>query len=312
MDENSRSAMERRLRASFVFVGCAFIAAANGHAQSAAENGLLGSSFGASISYAPASSGPGGIIKASLNKGGSVRRVALRFLGKEYTLGKPEDGLEPFALLGIDLDVKPGLLSLDAVFETDGGEKEEIRKEVPIHPKQFPVKRIRVSKAFSEPPPHVRERIQKEAELLREVYGRTTPRWLGEGSFMKPHPASLVPSFGERRVYGGNSPLSIHQGIDLAVPKGDPIRSSNSGRVVWAAETYLSGNTAVIDHGLGLFTVYCHMSRLMVRTGDTVKKGDTLGYCGSTGRSTGPHLHWGARLGESRVDPTLLLGLSLD
>jgi murein DD-endopeptidase MepM/ murein hydrolase activator NlpD len=280
--------------------------------QGAPESGILVSSFGAGVNFVPKSSVPGGIIRAAFNEGGSVRRVVLRFMGREYTLGKREDGLEPFALIGIDLDVKPGDYSLEAVFEAGGGEKEEARKEISISSRAFAVKRMRVAKSFAEPPPEVQERILKEAEMLKEIYGRTTPRWLAEGGFIKPHPVSVNPSFGERRLYGGNAPPSIHQGVDMNVPKGDPIKASNSGKVVLALGLYLSGNTVVIDHGLGLFTVYCHMSRLAVKNGDDIKKGNVVGFCGTTGRSTGPHLHWGVRLFQSRVDPVLLLGLPLD
>jgi len=303
--------MDKYCLLRLALAGGMLVAALTLKAQEKSNSDILESSLGASLSFIPKSCVPGGIIKISFNEGGGIRRVVLRFMEGEYTLGKPEDGLEPFVLIGIDLEAKPGDYPLESFFETGGGEKDEIRKMISISPRKFSVKRIRVARSFAEPPAEVRERILREANLLKEVYERTTPHWLGEGGFIKPHPALLSPSFGERRLYGGNSPPSIHQGVDLAVPKGDPIKASNSGEVVLAAGLYLSGNTIVIDHGLGLFTVYCHLSRMTKKAGDKVRKGEVVGFCGTTGRSTGPHLHWGARLFHNRVDPVLLLGLPL-
>jgi murein DD-endopeptidase MepM/ murein hydrolase activator NlpD len=99
--------------------------------------------------------------------------------------------------------------------------------------------------------------------------------------------------------------------VDIAAPYGSPVKASNSGRVVLARDLYFSGNTVIIDHGLGLFTFYCHFSRLKVSRGDMVKKGAVIALAGSTGRSTGAHLHWGVKLLGSRVDPVALLSLAL-
>jgi murein DD-endopeptidase MepM/ murein hydrolase activator NlpD len=106
-------------------------------------------------------------------------------------------------------------------------------------------------------------------------------------------------------------PRSTHSGVDIAAPYGSPVRASNSGRVVLAKDLYFSGKTVIIDHGLGLFTFYCHFSRLEVGRGDMVKKGTVIALAGSTGRSTGPHLHWGVKLQGRRVDPAALLGLAI-
>ena len=88
---------------------------------------------------------------------------------------------------------------------------------------------------------------------------------------------------------------------------GAPIAAANAGRVVLASNMYLTGYTVIIDHGLGTFSLYCHLSKLEVRRGVEVRKGDLIGKCGSTGRSTGPHLHWAVRVMDSRVDPYAML-----
>jgi murein DD-endopeptidase MepM/ murein hydrolase activator NlpD len=142
------------------------------------------------------------------------------------------------------------------------------------------------------------------------VYSVREEKWLGEGAFERPHPGGMTPNFGEKRIYN-NVPRSTHSGVDIEAAYGSPVRASNSGRVVLAKDLYFSGKTVIIDHGLGLFTFYCHFSRLNVSRGEMVKKGAVIALAGSTGRSTGPHLHWGVRLLGSRVDPAALLGLAL-
>jgi len=106
-------------------------------------------------------------------------------------------------------------------------------------------------------------------------------------------------------------PRSTHSGVDISAPYGSPVRAANSGKVVLARELYFSGKTVILNHGLGLYTYYCHFSKIKVKLGDIVKKGDAVGLVGSTGRSTGPHLHWGVKVQDSRVDPLALLILPL-
>ena len=174
-------------------------------------------------------------------------------------------------------------------------------------PKIFPKKSLTVKSEFVFFPPEVEERIRRESELLGTIYGIRSPVWRAEGAFEIPHPARALPNFGELRIYNG-VPRSPHTGVDVEAGPNEFVRASNSGTVVLASELYLAGNTVVIDHGLGVFTFYCHFSRILVKRGDAVAKGGPVGRVGSTGRSTGPHLHWGVRIFDARVDPDSLLG----
>ncbi len=219
-------------------------------------------------------------------------------------------GAAPLAFLGIDLDTKPGSYPLDVQFERAGGGIEAFHGEIAVRARKFPSLKLRVAQEFVTPPKAVEERIRRESEMVALVFSLTTPEWLGDGAFIAPHPVAPWPNFGQRRVTNGVV-SSVHSGVDLPVPFGEPIKAANRGRVVLASPLYLSGGTVIIDHGLGVFSFYCHLSALLVRRGDIVAKGTAIGRCGSTGRSTGPHLHWSMRVGPSRVDPYAFLALPL-
>jgi murein DD-endopeptidase MepM/ murein hydrolase activator NlpD len=115
-------------------------------------------------------------------------------------------------------------------------------------------------------------------------------------------------AFGTRSVFNGKS-RNAHSGADFLSPAGTPIHAPNSGRIVVARPLYFSGNTVIIDHGLGLFSMLAHLSVIDVREGDRVSTGQVVGKVGATGRVTGPHLHWTVRAADARVDPLSLLAL---
>lgn len=241
-------------------------------------------------------------------RSGETTAVILHFLGQKAVL-KPS--AVPMAILAVDLDAKPGLYPLEMQVERGDGTLESFRREFEVRSRAFPSTRLRVKQQFVTPPRSEQERIRRESEMLALVFSLITPEWLGDGPFMAPHPVKPWPNFGQRRVTN-NVLSSVHSGIDLPVPYGEPIRAANRGRVVMASPLYLSGLTVVIDHGLGVFSFYCHLSKLAVRRGEIVAKGAIIGACGSTGRSTGPHLHWSMRVGDGRVDPYAMLGLPIE
>ncbi len=245
-------------------------------------------------------------------RSGEATAVILHFLGQTAVLRPlPPPAAPPMAFLAVDLDAKPGLYPLEMQVERKGGVLEGFRREFEVRARAFPSTRLRVKQEFVTPPRSEQERIRREAEMLALVFSLITPEWLGDGPFMAPHPVKPWPNFGQRRVTN-NVLSSVHSGVDLPVPYGEPIRAANRGRVVMASPLYLSGLTVVIDHGLGVFSFYCHLSKLAVRRGDVVGKGAVIGACGSTGRSTGPHLHWSMRVGDGRVDPYAMLGLPVE
>lgn len=272
-----------------------------------AESLSIETAQGTRVGLEATSLAPGGIIVARLVAAPGIKRVSLSLGNQTIRLGPLDSGLEPFGFIGLDLGINPGPRDVVLTALYADGKTERTVQSIEIVPREFRVKKLSVLSKYVTPPRSVEERIKLESELLTTVYGTDTPRWMGEGPFALPHEGEMAPNFGERRVYN-SVPRSSHAGVDIAAPAGAPVRAANSGRVILSRDLYFSGKTVIIDHGLGLLTVYCHFSELMVKRGDQVKKGRVIGLAGSTGLSTGPHLHWSARVHQSRIDPSALVG----
>ena len=206
-------------------------------------------------------------------------------------------------LVGIDLGVKPGQYEVQIETQPDA---HKTSYQLAVKPRRFPTRTLTVDPAFVTPPPEAAERIEREAKELNDVWSSPAPEKLWQGAFVRPVPQPANSAFGSRSVFNGE-PRSQHSGADFRSPAGTPIKAPNSGRVVIAGSRYFSGDTVVIDHGEGLFSLFAHLSVTNVKQGESVKKGDVIGEVGATGRVTGPHLHWAVRLNGARVDPLSLL-----
>ncbi len=253
---------------------------------------------------------PGEALLVFLDPDRTVRWAKASFLGRTAELRPAPGGRGLFAFLGIDVQTKPGSYPLTVKVLRAGGELETVRKDLSVAGRKFPSTKLQFKPEYVTPPASVQARIKREAELVALALSVVTPEWLGDGPFAVPNDAPSWSNFGQQRL-NNNVLQSLHTGLDLRVPFGEPIKASNAGRVVLASDLYMGGKTVIIDHGLGVFSTYGHMSELRVKRGDTVKKGQTIGLCGTTGRSTGPHLHWSFRILDARVDPDSLLRLPL-
>lgn len=210
----------------------------------------------------------------------------------------------------VPLDAEPGLASIE-VTEADGGEIRYASRAIRIEPGAFAVEHLEVQSAYVDPPATTRERIGRERSLLAEVYRKRGPRASGtDEPFVRPVPGPPTSVFGTRRVFNGK-PRAPHPGLDLRAAEGTPVRGGAPGLVVVARDLYYAGNTVILDHGGGLFTLYAHLSTIDVHEGDTVRAGELVGRSGATGRVTGPHLHWGAKIGDEPFDPRALLDPAL-
>jgi len=255
---------------------------------------------------------PGEAVLAVLKDAPPAKKVYLKVRDRTYVLGAPGTGGTPFALIGIDVQAKAEPLPVRILEEKADGSLAHFTEDLTIDPREFPKRRFWVDEAMLNPPPQEQERVSREADLVQSVFDILTSEWLGKGSFRSPLPdREPFPNFGQLRLYN-KTRQSVHAGVDIAAPWGAPVHASNGGRVVLASRLYLSGGTVIIDHGLGVFTFYCHFSKILVKRGDLVGRGQVIARVGNTGRSTGPHLHWAVRIRDVRVDPFSLVGLPIE
>ncbi len=212
----------------------------------------------------------------------------------------PIDGRRWEALVGIDLDQKPGTYTL-TVSGAGGDGPLTGQSPVVVRPKVFRTRTLRVAPKYVNPPPEVEQRIARESALIAAAYASSAHERLWTGPFTRPVPQQANSAFGTRSVFNGQR-RTPHAGTDFLSGAGTPIKAPNAGRVAVARDLFFSGNTVIIDHGLGLFSMLAHLSRIDVREGDIIANGDIVGLVGAAGRVTGPHLHWALRANGARVD----------
>jgi len=169
---------------------------------------------------------------------------------------------------------------------------------------------LSVAPRYSSPPPEVQERIARDQKHLRSIIDRASSEWLLDGAFEPPRPFTVTAEFGQKRVFNGET-QSRHTGLDLKGQVGNPVRASGRGRVVLAEDLYYSGNGVILDHGMGVYTGYFHLSEILVSVGDLVEEGDLIGRAGATGRVTGPHLHWSLWVDGAGQDAGSLLQMDI-
>lgn len=258
------------------------------------------------VAVAARSIQPGELIVFTLTTMEPVDSLRLRAFDREIPAFK-EAALTWRALVGVDLAVAPQTYKV-AIEATSGEHSIRTTYDLRVDPRHFPTRTLSVDEAFVNPPPGVRDRIVKEAHEIEALWRRSAPGRLWSGPFAIPVPGRAVSRFGTRSIFNGQ-PRSPHGGADFLSPAGTPIEAPNAGHVVLARNLYFLGNTVVIDHGLGLFSMLAHLSALEVHEGDEVAPGRMVGRVGATGRVTGPHLHWAVRAGDARIDPLSLLAL---
>ena len=210
-------------------------------------------------------------------------------------------------ILGVDLAAKPGEKTAEAVLTMDDGHVERRELAITVVAKKFPVSRLNVDEKFIQLSEADLARSGRESREVGAIYGRMTTDIVPEEPFTVPIPGGIGTNFGERRVFNGE-PRSPHSGADLHAPTGTPVHATNRARVVLAKNLFFTGNTVILDHGLGIYSLYAHLSRIDVKLGELVKNGDLVGLAGATGRVTAPHLHWAMRVQGARVDPFSLVG----
>jgi murein DD-endopeptidase MepM/ murein hydrolase activator NlpD len=256
-----------------------------------------------SISATSRSLQPGELVLLSITGPERADPIRVRVFDRDVA-AYPAGDREWRALIGIDLDVKPGTYPITV----EAGARARATYDLVVKRRIFRTRRLTVNEAFVTPPPSEQERIDREAALLAAVWNAPAAERLWSTPFVRPVPQEANSAFGTRSIFNGK-PRNAHGGADFLSPAGTPIHSPNAGRVAVARDLYFSGNTVIIDHGMGLFSMLAHLSAIDVHEGERITPGQILGRVGATGRVTGPHLHWAVRASGARVDPLSLLAL---
>jgi len=247
---------------------------------------------------------PGELVVLTMTVPEAAKGLRVHAFGREIPLYRV-DQTTWRGLIGIDLGVRPG--TYPASVDASAGQKPlQATYPLKVLARRFPVRSLKVDPSLVNPPTEMEARIVREAAELAQLWRESSAERLWSGPFVPPVPSTVASHFGARSIFNGQA-RSPHSGADFPSPTGAPIAAPNAGRVVLARDLYFSGNTVILDHGLGLFSLLAHLSVIGVHEGDSVVTGQEIGKVGATGRVTGPHLHWGVRVGGARVDPLAVL-----
>ncbi len=241
---------------------------------------------------------PGGVIVQKVES--SEKPVV--FHGKRQLMVLPaETPKSYYVVAGVSLNAKvdkPYTLKIDA-------DKKETFHSIYLNDKVYKKQYITIkNKRKVSPKKMDMKRINSESERSKKALALYTPQKFESLSMIKPVDVNISDDYGKRR-YFNNKPRRPHSGVDMPAPVGTKIVAPLGGEIVEMGHFFFNGNVIFIDHGLGLVSMYCHMSKFDVKKGDRVKKGQKIGEVGMSGRVTGPHVHWGVSLNGAMVDPRL-------
>lgn len=236
---------------------------------------------------------PGEVVKIVILSQSDSLRVS--FNGKEYPSYPISKG-SCYSLLGISYNIKPGYYNIWIK-----GKGDSTRFPIEVKEKEFPIEiwRYRVRRRLYPSTP----KTKKERNIIREAIATESSKKLYKNPFMLPVKGRVTSPYGTYRITKGGEGGTRHRGVDIAAPRGTPILAPARGRIILTGRFRIHGRTVVIDHGQGVVSIYLHLSRILVNKGEMVEKGQVIGKLGSTGASTGPHLHWGLYIHGEPVNP---------
>jgi murein DD-endopeptidase MepM/ murein hydrolase activator NlpD len=261
------------------------------------------------ITWSPERLESGSPVLFRIDLGKAAGQVSGSWLNHAIVFTKAQNG-SWYALAGIDVEQAPGTFPLELTGTAADGSTLHAKQDVPILAAKYKTTTLHVQEKFVQPDPQTLQRIAADKVVKDAAYARQISQPLWEGRFISPVPFTATDSFGTRRTFNGEL-ASIHRGTDFHAPSGTPVVAANDGEVIVAQGMFYEGNLVVINHGLQFYTQYMHLSKIEVKVGERVKKGQRIGLSGATGRVTGPHLHLGVRWQDQYVDPVLLLRLQL-
>lgn len=271
--------------------------------------GLAISAFpalGSELRVQPSSPKPGDPVLVRVVAGGTEPSGKLGAL--PLMLYPVKGGFE--AIVGLPLEQKPGPVPVEVtLLHGQPATTARLDGTVDVAPPQYPTRELTVAAKFTEKPtPEIQAQQDADRKAFAEAFNQPFGPRLFSKNFRWPRPPKITAPFGDQRTFNGVK-QSQHYGTDLDGRIGDPILAANDGVVVMARPCFASGNTVIVSHGGGLFTLYFHMSKMLATPGQKVRQGQRLGLVGRTGRVTGPHLHWAAKVGDLYVDAATLLKL---
>jgi hypothetical protein len=239
---------------------------------------------------------------------GRATEVTGRFLSRRVPFFL--DGSGTLGLLGIDMQDAPGMHEL-AVEVKDAGGTRRLSYNVLVLKEKYPVQHLTLPKDKVDLDDEALVRVKAEQEQVKTALERVSAERLWNGRFVEPVHGTVSRAFGRMRVINGQQ-RNPHNGEDIAAALGAEVVAMNDGIASLTVDHFFSGRGIFIDHGLGLYSMYFHLSEVAVRDGERVTRGQVIGKVGASGRASGPHLHWGVRLNGARVNPYALLALPLD
>lgn len=225
---------------------------------------------------------------------------------REFRPGEPAGYL---GLLGIDMQDEPGTYEL-AVEVRQGEQAKQLSVNILVAKEQFSVEHLTLPKEKVDLDEKATARWKAEQEQVKQALAESSRLKLWRSNFLEPVNGKRTGIFGSVRVMNGK-PRNPHNGEDIGAPVGTDVAATNDGVVRLTVDHIFSGRGVFVDHGLGFYSMYFHLSEILVKDGDLVKAGQIIGKVGATGRATGPHLHWGVKLNGARVNPYSLLDLPL-
>jgi murein DD-endopeptidase MepM/ murein hydrolase activator NlpD len=262
---------------------------------------------GVRVSVTPPSAQPGDVLVLQLT--GVPPDVRAEWDGRPLALFPAGGGRA--ALVGIDLEVRPGPVAWRVTRPSAAKNGGALASGVvEVRARTFPTRQLTLPKEKVDLDAATLARVGAEREELKAALADGVPDRLWRGPFRAPVEGGRpTGGFGLRQLINGQ-PRSPHAGYDWAAPSGTPVLAANAGRAALVTEHFFAGRHVVVDHGLGLFTLYYHLTETRVAAGESVAAGQVIGTVGATGRATGPHLHFGVLLGGARIDPEALLRLA--
>ncbi|MDR2161663.1 MAG: M23 family metallopeptidase [Desulfovibrio sp.] len=238
---------------------------------------------------------------------GGLAAASVSWRGRTIFAAPGGDGREPVQfLLSVPLRQAESSIPLALALTWADGRSEVMRTSLAVLRRDYPEQRLRVARKYVRLTSAQQERVRRDQRQVREAVAGISPvrRW--RLPLLRPLPGAVTSVYGLRRFFNGEE-RNPHRGIDFSAKEGDPVPVCADGRVVLVREHYFGGNTVIVDHGLGVFSLYLHLSAFHVSEGETVRRGQVIGLVGSTGRVTGPHLHFSLAVQGELVDAAPLL-----